>query len=116
MEGIPSKNFTDWTWFEFDEVGQLIDPYDRLPKLFQDVDEEQIQLLTDSDALKNGGVSIDSTTGYFSGSGLTIVSPDGTTNAKIYGAFHGDGASGVSGIYFEDAVTPLINGAIVGSR
>jgi hypothetical protein len=58
LDGIPSKNFTDWTWFEFDAEGQLIDPYDRLPKLFQDVDEDQIQLLTDSDALKNGGAAL----------------------------------------------------------
>jgi len=64
----------------------------------------------------NGSVTIDTSTGYYSGTGLTIVSPDGTSNAKIYGAFHGDGATGVSGIYFEDATTPLINGAIVGAR
>lgn len=64
----------------------------------------------------NGSVSINTTTGEYSGTGLTIVSPDGTTNAKIYGSFHGNGATGVSGIYFEDATTPLINGAIVGAR
>ena len=58
FDGIPSKNFTDWTWFKFDAEGQLIDPYDRLPKLFQNVDEEQVQLLTDSDALKNGGAAL----------------------------------------------------------
>ena len=58
LDGIPSKNFTDWTWFEFNAEGQLIDPYDRLPKMFQNVDEEQIELLTDSDTLKNGGAAL----------------------------------------------------------
>lgn len=66
-----------------------------------------------------GNFTVDSSTGYFSGDDLTLNAPalsGGTSNAIIYGSFHGSGASGVSGLYYDDANSPLVNGAIIGTK
>lgn len=55
--GIPSSNFKDWCWIET-EGEKVIDPYKRLPKLFADLPETGIELLSDSDELNNGGMAL----------------------------------------------------------
>ena len=67
----------------------------------------------------SGSFNIDPSTGYFSGNNLTLTAPalsGGTSNAIIYGSFHGNGATGVSGLYYDDAAAPLVNGAIIGTK
>ncbi|MFN9939060.1 MAG: hypothetical protein ACK56I_06255, partial [bacterium] len=45
---MPSLNFRDFTWV-VERDGKIVDPYQLLPKLFQDVDTEQLDLLSEGD-------------------------------------------------------------------
>lgn len=65
-----------------------------------------------------GAFAIDTNTGYFSGENLVLNAPNlqPDTPAVISGSFHGDGALGVSALYYDKSDTPLVNGAIIGSR
>jgi hypothetical protein len=65
-----------------------------------------------------GQFIVDTSTGYFSGDDLALTAPNltGSTTAVITGSFHGDGAVGVSGLYYDAGDLPLVNGAIIGSR
>jgi hypothetical protein len=65
-----------------------------------------------------GQFIVDTSTGYFSGDDLALTAPNlqGPTTAVITGSFHGDGAVGVSGLYYDAGDNPLVNGAIIGSR
>lgn len=56
-QGIPSLNFSDWRWIEF-EGGKVVDPYRLLPKLFQDVADKDLELLSEMDELKDGGAAL----------------------------------------------------------
>ena len=62
--GIKSLNYKDWRWIEFEEDGSVKDPYHRLPKLFEDLTEEQLALLDDSklfstnEELHDGGAAM----------------------------------------------------------
>ncbi|WP_152594013.1 hypothetical protein [Thalassobacter stenotrophicus] len=74
---------------------------------------------TTANSTLTGNFTVDPSTGYFSGDNLTLNAPalsGGTSNAIIYGSFHGSGASGVSGLYYDDASAPLMNGAIIGTK
>ena len=66
----------------------------------------------------SGQFNVDTSTGYFSGDDLALTAPNltGSTTAVITGSFHGDGAAGVSGLYYDAGDNPLVNGAIIGSR
>lgn len=56
--GIKSLNFKDWTWIEIQD-GEVADPYYKLPKLFQDATEKDIDvLLSDDNELMNGGAAL----------------------------------------------------------
>lgn len=57
-EGIPSLNFKDWTWIKFDENGKVIDPYKILPKMFLDGIDEENELLSNDDVIKDGGAAL----------------------------------------------------------
>lgn len=54
--GIKSLNFENWRWIQ-KENGKVIDPYKRLPKLFQDIEDYQLDLLTPDDQLVEGGAA-----------------------------------------------------------
>lgn len=57
-DGIPSRNYKDWTWIHWEE-GKVKDPYSLLPKLFTDIDERNNEiLLSDSDEIKEGGAAM----------------------------------------------------------
>lgn len=74
---------------------------------------------TTASSTLTGNFTVDPSTGYFSGDNLTLNAPalsGGTSNAIIYGSFHGSGASGVSGLYYDDASAPVMNGAIIGTK
>lgn len=55
--GIKSLNFKDWTWIE-EVAGQVVDPYKKLPKMFQDVSDHNLEILTSEDELRNGGAAL----------------------------------------------------------
>jgi hypothetical protein len=55
--GIKSCNFKNWIWLE-KKNGEVIDPYKKLPKLFQDVSDKNFELLSDEDQLDNGGAAL----------------------------------------------------------
>ena len=54
---IPSKNFTNWRWIEM-KNGEVIDPYKRLPKLFENATQKDIQLLSTDNTLGDGGAAL----------------------------------------------------------
>lgn len=56
-DGIKSLNFKDWSWVEM-SGDTVIDPYKKLPKLFQDVSDKNLQLLTNETELANGGAAL----------------------------------------------------------
>ncbi|MDE0119822.1 MAG: DUF2779 domain-containing protein [Bdellovibrionales bacterium] len=56
-EGIKSLNFKDWKWIEWKE-GNVVDPYKKLPKMFQDVSDKNMNLLSEEDELSNGGAAL----------------------------------------------------------
>ena len=59
IDGIISFNYKDWIWVEIDEKGRVIDPYKLLPKVFQDIsDEDNESLLSDIKELNNGGIAL----------------------------------------------------------
>jgi len=55
--GIKSLNLTDWTWVEMNEE-EVVDPYKKLPKLFADVSDKNINLLFNEDELASGGAAL----------------------------------------------------------
>ncbi len=55
--GIKSLNFKDWQWIRF-ESGKVIDPYKILPKMFQDISNKDMLILSDGDELRNGGAAL----------------------------------------------------------
>ena len=65
-----------------------------------------------------GEIDINTSTGEFSGDSLSLTDDLRITtgSARINGNFHGSGATGVTGIYTENAANPSTAGAIVGSR
>jgi len=56
-KGIPSHNFTDWTWISIDNGG-VTDPYLHLPKLFLDIPDGADTLITNIDDVADGGAAM----------------------------------------------------------
>jgi len=56
-KGVKSLNFKDWQWIEI-KNGEVINPYKRLPKLFADTSQKNIDLLSEQDELNNGGAAL----------------------------------------------------------
>jgi hypothetical protein len=57
-DGMPSLNFKDWKWITFDSAGKVVDPYKLLPRMFQDLSDEENELLSEDDEIKNGGAAL----------------------------------------------------------
>jgi hypothetical protein len=55
--GIPSLNYQDWTWIKY-ENGRVVDPYKLLPKMFKDIPEKELALLSADDELREGGAAL----------------------------------------------------------
>jgi hypothetical protein len=56
---IRSQNFEDgWIWIQEDEQGRIINPYDLLPSLFDDLNDESIEELLMGDKLADGGAAM----------------------------------------------------------
>lgn len=56
-DGIESKNFQNWKWIQFNG-DEVIDPYSLLPKLFKDVSNHDLELISDEDELNEGGAAM----------------------------------------------------------
>lgn len=54
--GIPSRNFANWTWVQTLN-GQVVDPYKLLPKMFQDISDDDFELLS-NDEIRDGGAAM----------------------------------------------------------
>jgi len=55
--GIKSHNFRDWQWAQ-KENGKVIDPYQLLPKMFDDVSGKTQELISDESVLRDGGAAM----------------------------------------------------------
>ena len=55
--GIPSHNFHDWQWIDIAD-GEVVDPYHRLPKLFEDGCPPDVDLMTPDNELRDGGAAL----------------------------------------------------------
>jgi hypothetical protein len=56
--GIKSHNFIDWTWVRFDKDGKVIDPYNLLPPVFDQITDASIDLISEDEELKEGGAAM----------------------------------------------------------
>jgi len=56
-DGIPSLNFKDWQWISIKD-GKVTDPYKMLPKMFQDISDKDMGILSDDDELRDGGAAL----------------------------------------------------------
>lgn len=57
-DGISSLNFTNWQWIRRDEDGHVQDPYKLLPKMFQDISDKDMDILSNHDELRDGGAAL----------------------------------------------------------
>ena len=56
-DGIKSHNYKDWQWIKM-ENGLASDPYKLLPKMFQDITQKDMRLLSSDDELREGGAAL----------------------------------------------------------
>ena len=55
--GIPSHNFKDWQWIRFED-GKVADPYKLLPKMFLDISDRDMEILSNDNELRDGGAAL----------------------------------------------------------
>jgi len=55
---MPSLNLKNKSWIQYDDAGKVIDPYKSLPKMFEDVSMHDVELLSETDELNNGGLAL----------------------------------------------------------
>lgn len=56
--GIKSLNFENWVLVQYDQNGKIKDPYQLLPKLFDDIQTENLDTLFDEDEITQGGAAM----------------------------------------------------------
>ena len=57
LNGISSINYKDWQWVKIKD-GKVIDPYKLLPKMFQDVSDKDMGILSSDEELRDGGAAM----------------------------------------------------------
>jgi len=56
---IKSQNYDDgWIWLKKNEQGQIINPYELLPPLFEGIDDEQIEDFIMKNDIREGGAAM----------------------------------------------------------
>lgn len=55
---IPSLNFKDWVWIKQDAGGGVMNPYQLLPAMFQDMSAHDASLLSKDDRIRDGGAAL----------------------------------------------------------
>ncbi len=58
VNGIASLNYKDWIWIEYDENGNVKDPYDLLPPMFQGLSDKEYKLLYVSNIISDSGAAL----------------------------------------------------------
>ena len=71
---------------------------------------------TTSTSIDATGMTVDTSAGTFNTNNLTYRVNGITSQAKLEGLFHGNGATGVTGFYFVDVADPRTSGLIIGSK
>lgn len=73
---------------------------------------------TDRSAISGNNIPVDVGTGSFAGNNLTLTNKSNgqTFGATIDGSFHGNGATGVTGVYADRADIPTVAGVIAGTK
>lgn len=56
--GIKSHNFRNWTWVRTDDAGRVMDPYKLLPKMFDDITDEDFEKISDDTVISDGGAAM----------------------------------------------------------
>ncbi|MGI6726623.1 MAG: DUF2779 domain-containing protein [Christensenellales bacterium] len=56
--GIPSLNYRDWAWVQRDAGGHVMDPYNLLPPMFQDLSAQENELISRDDEIRDGGAAL----------------------------------------------------------
>jgi len=54
-DGIKSHNYHNWKWIEYSDEGNVIDPYKLLPKVFDDISDEEVDKY---EVIKDGGAAM----------------------------------------------------------
>ncbi|MDP3387106.1 MAG: DUF2779 domain-containing protein [Eubacteriales bacterium] len=57
-DGIKSYNFRYWTWVRFDDAGRVMDPYKLLPKMFDDITDDDFDKISDDTVISDGGAAM----------------------------------------------------------
>ncbi len=57
-DGIKSLNFINQAWIQYNDSGEIMDPYQLLPKLFADASEHDLEILFEEDEIKHGGAAM----------------------------------------------------------
>lgn len=55
--GIKSLNFKDWQWIQIKD-GYITDPYKLLPKMFTDISDKNMEILSEGNELNDGGAAL----------------------------------------------------------
>jgi len=55
--GIKSINFKDWQWIQIND-GNITDPYKLLPKMFTDISDKNMEILSEGNELNDGGAAL----------------------------------------------------------
>lgn len=71
---------------------------------------------TASTSIDATGMTVDTSSGTFKTNNLTYRVNGIASQAKLEGLFHGNGATGVTGVYFVDVANPATSGILVGSK
>lgn len=58
VDGIKSLNFVNQAWIKYNDSGEIIDPYQLLPKLFADASDHDLEILFEEDEIKHGGAAM----------------------------------------------------------
>ncbi len=56
--GIESLNYENWQWIQYDDNGKVKDPYKLLPRMFQDISDHDMEILSSDDELRDGGAAL----------------------------------------------------------
>ena len=71
---------------------------------------------TASTSIDATGMTVDTSSGTFNTNDLRYRVNGIVSQAKLEGLFHGNGATGVTGVYFADVATPATSGILVGVK
>ena len=72
--------------------------------------------LTSNTSISSNNIAVDVQNGTFSSNNATISGNWANGGAQVYGSLHGSGATGVSGVYYDNVASPDVAGAFIGNK